>query len=86
MKKILMVIVLVFVATQFTIAQTVGFIEREMLSSEGGFYSALDADSESVEGKFYVWSEDEIKMILGSDAGIFSDLFFGGVCAAGRSG
>ncbi len=42
-----------------------------MTSSEGGFYSAYDADSEGVEGKFYVWTKSQIKEILGSDADLF---------------
>jgi len=51
--------------------KTLDFVLREMTSSEGGFYSAYDADSEGVEGKFYVWTKQEIKEILGSDADIF---------------
>jgi len=51
--------------------KTLDFILREMTSSEGGFYSAYDADSEGVEGKFYVWTKHEIKEILGSDADLF---------------
>jgi len=51
--------------------KTLDFVLREMTSPEGGFYSAYDADSEGVEGKFYVWSKKEIKEILGSDADLF---------------
>jgi hypothetical protein len=40
----------------------------EMRGSEGGFYSALDADSEGVEGRFYVWTEAELRALLGADA------------------
>lgn len=54
-----------------SIIATLDFVEREMTSSDGGYYSALDADSEGVEGKFYVWSKEEIEHILGDDAGIF---------------
>ena len=45
--------------------KTLDFVLREMTSPEGGFYSAYDADSEGVEGKFYVWSKKEIKEVLG---------------------
>ena len=51
--------------------KTLDFVLREMTSSEGGFYSAYDADSEGVEGKFYVWKKSEIKEILGDDAELF---------------
>ncbi len=54
-----------------TIRQTLDFIEREMLSEEGGFFSALDADSEGVEGKFYTWSKTEIEALLGANAPLF---------------
>ena len=40
------------------------YIDRDMTHPEGGFYSAEDADSEGVEGKFYVWSQDEIEQLL----------------------
>ncbi len=43
-----------------------------MTAPEGGFYSALDADSEGVEGKFYVWEEEEINALLGADAPAFN--------------
>ncbi len=57
------------------IRETLQFIEREMTSDENGFFSALDADSEGVEGKFYTWSKDEISTILGHDAPIFCDFY-----------
>jgi uncharacterized protein YyaL (SSP411 family) len=51
--------------------ETITFIKRELTSAEGGFYSALDADSEGVEGKFYTFTKDEIEGILGDDAALF---------------
>jgi uncharacterized protein len=48
---------------------TLGWIAREMRSPEGGFHSALDADSEGEEGRFYVWTPDEIDGVLGPDGG-----------------
>jgi uncharacterized protein YyaL (SSP411 family) len=49
------------------IEQTLAFVERELTSSENGFYSALDADSEGEEGKFYVWSKSEIDSLIGDE-------------------
>ena len=49
--------------------ETVGYLLREMLQPEGGFYSTQDADSEGEEGKFFVWTEAEVMRILGADAG-----------------
>ncbi|RAJ75458.1 hypothetical protein CLV59_10972 [Chitinophaga dinghuensis] len=54
-----------------TIKETLEFISREMTSAEGGFYAALDADSEGVEGKFYTWSAAEIRQVLGEHADVF---------------
>lgn len=54
-----------------TIAETLEFIQREMTSPEGGFYSALDADSEGEEGKFYVWDKKEIDEVLGTESDLF---------------
>jgi len=51
--------------------ETILFVKRELTSPEGGFYSALDADSEGVEGKFYTFTKDEIEKILGPDADLF---------------
>lgn len=58
-----------------TIEETLAFIAREMTSPEGGFYAALDADSEGEEGKYYVWQSQEIESIAGSDAGLFQDFY-----------
>jgi uncharacterized protein YyaL (SSP411 family) len=51
-----------------TSEETLDWALREMRAPDGGFYSSLDADSEGVEGKFYVWTVDELISALGSDA------------------
>lgn len=51
--------------------ETIGFVERELMHPVGGFYSALDADSEGVEGKFYTWSKQEIDQTLGDNVDLF---------------
>ena len=56
--------------------EILGFAQRELTSPDGGFYSTLDADSEGHEGKFYVWTRDEVMRALGEDEGrVFCDLF-----------
>lgn len=55
--------------------QTVEFMNREMLSAENGFYAALDADSEGVEGKYYVWTKAEFDQLLENDAEKMADWF-----------
>jgi len=52
-----------------TVAETVAYLLREMRDPEGGFYSTQDADSEGEEGKFFVWTEDEVTRIVGEEAG-----------------
>ncbi|MBO9152671.1 thioredoxin domain-containing protein [Chitinophaga sp. GCM10012297] len=53
------------------VRHTLEFVKRELTSPEGAFYSALDADSEGVEGKFYVWGEEEIDSLLVEDSPAF---------------
>lgn len=53
------------------IRQTLAFVERELLSKEYGFYSALDADSEGEEGRFYVWDKQAVDAVLGEDSSLF---------------
>ena len=50
------------------IDETLTFIEKEMTSPEGGFYSSVNADSEGEEGKFYKWSSDEFQLLFGDQA------------------
>ncbi|MBN2221747.1 MAG: thioredoxin domain-containing protein [Vallitaleaceae bacterium] len=50
----------------------VDFLRREMLSLKGGFYTALDADSEGREGAYYIYSIDEIREVLGEDSEAFA--------------
>jgi uncharacterized protein YyaL (SSP411 family) len=58
-----------------TIRETLEWVRREMTSPEGAFYTAQDADSEGVEGKFYVWTKDEVRKLLGADAEEFCHFY-----------
>jgi uncharacterized protein YyaL (SSP411 family) len=62
--------------------QTYDWLIDEMMSKEGAFYSALDADSEGEEGLFYVWTEEELKSVLGTDFDFAQKLY--NVNAKGR--
>ncbi|MFI4911590.1 MAG: thioredoxin domain-containing protein [Sedimentisphaeraceae bacterium JB056] len=56
--------------------ETLDWLLRDMVSDDGGFYSAFDADSEGQEGKYYLWKFDEIIEILGPDKGkLFADIY-----------
>ncbi len=54
-----------------TTAEIVSFVQRELTSPGFGFYSALDADSEGKEGKFYIFTKSEVEQVLGDDAEVF---------------
>ena len=63
-------------------AETAEWLLRDLRTAEGGFASALDADSEGVEGKYYVWTPSQLREVLGADDGArASDVF--GVTDAG---
>jgi uncharacterized protein YyaL (SSP411 family) len=56
--------------------EILGYVQREMTSPDGAFYSTMDADSEGEEGKFYVWSRAEVMEILGEEEGsVFCALY-----------
>ncbi len=66
-----------------TAEEIFAYVLRDMTAPEGGFYSAEDADSEGVEGKFYVWTQPELRQVLGAkDAGFVARVF--GVGAGGN--
>jgi uncharacterized protein YyaL (SSP411 family) len=51
------------------VEETLAFVQREMTAPEGGFYSSLDADTEGEEGRFYVWTPQELDAVLGPEQG-----------------
>lgn len=59
------------------VEETLEYVMREMTSPEGGFYSAQDADSEGVEGKFFVWLPHEIEEALGDEDGEIVSRYYG---------
>jgi uncharacterized protein len=58
-----------------TLEATIAWLEREMTHPDGGFYSALDADTEGAEGKFYVWTFDEFINTVGADVELVAQWF-----------
>ena len=61
------------------VEETLDYVRREMTHPEGGFHSAQDADSEGVEGKFFVWSPEEIRAVLGDPSLARAALAYWGV-------
>jgi hypothetical protein len=59
------------------VEETVSWVRREMTSPSGGFYASLDADSEGEEGRFYLWTEDELHETLGREGAARAIAFFG---------
>ena len=64
------------------VEETLAYVVREMISPEGGFYATQDADTEGEEGKFFVWTPDEVRKALGGPATRFLDLH--GITEAGN--
>ena len=58
------------------VRETLAYLQREMLHPDGGFYAAQDADSEGIEGKFFVWTLGEVQRLLGKD-GLIAAACFG---------
>ena len=58
-----------------TVNEILDYVMREMTCAKGGFFSAEDADSEGEEGKFYVWSAEEVKKILSPKDASFMKIF-----------
>ncbi|AYA35630.1 thioredoxin domain-containing protein [Hymenobacter oligotrophus] len=57
------------------VEQTVAFVQRELMSPEGGFYASLDADSEGEEGKFYVFGLEQLREALGDEAPLAAEYY-----------
>lgn len=59
------------------VRETLDYLQREMMHSSGGFYSAQDADSEGIEGKYFVWTLEQLREALGEDDFHFAAAVFG---------
>lgn len=57
------------------VQHTLAFVERQLTSEEGGFYSSVNADSDGEEGKYYTWSKDEIDHLLGTEAPVIETYY-----------
>ncbi len=62
---------------QQVVEETIRWLQQEMLAPEGGFYSALDADSEGHEGKFYLWQPEQIQTLLSTDEYALFSAYYG---------
>jgi len=59
-----------------TVRESIAYLQREMTAADGTFFAAQDADSEGVEGKFFVWKRGEVEAVLGKDeASLFCDAY-----------
>ncbi|MFZ5917608.1 MAG: thioredoxin domain-containing protein [Chloroflexota bacterium] len=65
------------------VEEILDYVVREMTDPAGGFYSTQDADSEGKEGKFFLWTADEIRQVLGDDAPVFMAAY--GVTSGGNA-
>jgi uncharacterized protein YyaL (SSP411 family) len=57
------------------VIETIAFLDREMKDPQGGYYAAIDADSEGEEGTYYVWQETELKNVLGQEYSLFAKYY-----------
>ncbi len=57
------------------VIETISYLENNMISEDNAFYSSYDADSEGVEGKYYVWTKKEIDSLLGKNSNLFCDYY-----------
>jgi len=62
-------------AYKHVVEETLSFIQREMIGTDGGFYSAIDADSQGKEGFFYLWDYDEFMQVLNENGQIMAEYF-----------
>ena len=60
---------------RLVVDETIAYLLRDLRHPAGGFYSAEDADSEGVEGKFYVWTTTELRTVLGDESKLFCDWY-----------